>query len=648
MKKIYLALILLFFLASFDVLLNEMIYGRFYYSNPWLELSLYLLLILPIFFFKSNRYSWIYTGVVGFIFSFLVFLNLAMFECSGDVFSFSYFVMAGAAGAVFNWSYMPWKSIAFSFLIDAVATLLFVGMHFFTKSRPDKLQEKVKHPVTISGALTILFLVANITSMCLVQDSSGAGRNPFETINFITQTQKKQSLGEFGLLNYGWSDLLTTVNPGLGGENKTDPENPRHETSTQQGKCENFNVVTIMVETGCNYLVNETLTPNLWALMQDSIDLTNNVSKNKTNMSEFIGITGIGGRQDAIQSGEVVDCFSLPNRLKEKGYTTAFFHDNDKNFYNRGEEILNLGFEKTYFANDLNPEVIESVNRWNGSYPLDSEFVDLTLDQMVPIQEEPFYTFYTTFSMHGPYGFSCPNFSKFQNLGYYARLKEAEEVGLWENVCLDDPLAIQQQIEYLQCATMDFDVALGKIVASLRNKGLYENTIIAVYGDHDSYYKSGKADKMLSSYVYDVEDNDVYLPERYKTVNFIANPTLKKAYCQENGLDEVGPAPYSFITSPYVLVPTLLDVLRMDYDPYNYLGVSIFRTDTKYDNLFYSHELQFFMSEEFVSISDKESGIQYQKEGSSPEDLTLFREKISEIVELIFRFNNAISNGGFH
>ena len=102
MKKIYLALILLFFLASFDILLNEMIYGRFYYSNPWLELSLYLLLILPIFFFKSNRYSWIYTGVVGFIFSFLVFLNLAMFECSGDVFSFSYFVMAGAAGAVFN------------------------------------------------------------------------------------------------------------------------------------------------------------------------------------------------------------------------------------------------------------------------------------------------------------------------------------------------------------------------------------------------------------------------------------------------------------------------------------------------------------------------------------------------------------------
>ena len=248
--------------------------------------------------------------------------------------------------------------------------------------------------------------------MCLVQDSSGAGRNPFETINFITQTQKKQSLGEFGLLNYGWSDLLTTVNPGLGGESKTDPENPRHETSSQQGKCENFNVITIMVETGCSYLVNETLTPNLWALMQDSIDLTNNVSKNKTNMSEFIGITGIGGRQDVIQSGNVVDCFSLPNLLKEKGYTTAFFHDNDKNFYNRGKEISNLGFEKTYFANDLNPEVIESVNHWNGSYPLDSEFVDMTLDQMVPVQEKPFYTFYTTFSMHGPYGFGCPNFSK--------------------------------------------------------------------------------------------------------------------------------------------------------------------------------------------------------------------------------------------
>ena len=293
MKKIYLSLILLFFLASFDVLLNEMIYGRFYYSNPWLELSLYLLLILPIFFFKSNRYSWIYTCVTGLIFSLLVLLNLVMFECSGDVFSFSYFVMAGAAGAVFNWSYMPWRSLLFSFLIDAVAALLLVGTHFLTKSRPDKLQEKVKHPITISGALAVLFLVTNITSMCLVQDYSGAGRNPFETINFITQTQKKQSLGEFGLLNYGWSDFLTTMNPGLGGESKTEPENPRHVTSSQQGTCENFNIITIMVETGCSYLVNETLTPNLWALMQDSIDMTSNVSKNKTNMSEFIGITGV-------------------------------------------------------------------------------------------------------------------------------------------------------------------------------------------------------------------------------------------------------------------------------------------------------------------------------------------------------------------
>lgn len=54
-RKIYLSIILFLFMFAFDILLNEMIYGQFYYAGPFLELSLYILLILPIFFFKSKN-----------------------------------------------------------------------------------------------------------------------------------------------------------------------------------------------------------------------------------------------------------------------------------------------------------------------------------------------------------------------------------------------------------------------------------------------------------------------------------------------------------------------------------------------------------------------------------------------------------------
>ena len=142
--------------------------------------------------------------------------------------------------------------------------------------------------------------------------------------------------------------------------------------------------------------------------------------------------------------------------------------DNDKGFYNREIEMYNLGFDKCYFANDVNPEVIEDIYRWNGSYPLDSEFIELVIDDMIPNKSNtPFYSFYTTFSMHGPYDRNGKNYQKFIDLGYYKKLEEAKENNKWENICSDDSEEIQKQIEYLQCAMMDFDYTLGRIIERL-------------------------------------------------------------------------------------------------------------------------------------------------------------------------------------
>lgn len=322
-------------------------------------------------------------------------------------------------------------------------------------------------------------------------------------------------------------------------------------------------------------------------------------------------------------------------------------HDNNNAFYNRGEEIKNLGFTNSYFANDINPDVIEGIYKWNGSYPLDSDFVDLTLDKLVPVQDEPFFTFYTTFSTHGPYSKRCPNYTKFKNLGYYSKLKEAESEGKWVNICSDDSVTIQNQIEYIQCAMMDFDVALGKIINRLKETNLYDNTVIVLYGDHDSYYKSDNADKMLMSYVCNIEDSDIYLPERYSTINMICNPTLKKAYAENNRLNENEIVSYTDITSPYVIVPTLLDILGIDYITDRYMGVSIFRTQTKYDNLFYSHETQFYMTSDFVTVSQEEDGIKFKADDISNEDQQLFMKKVKEVVILIYNYNIINNNGGF-
>ena len=47
-----------------------------------------------------------------------------------------------------------------------------------------------------------------------------------------------------------------------------------------------------MIETGVDLNINEELTPNLYKLKTEGIDFINNHSKNKTNISEIIGIVG--------------------------------------------------------------------------------------------------------------------------------------------------------------------------------------------------------------------------------------------------------------------------------------------------------------------------------------------------------------------
>lgn len=179
-----------------------MIYGQFYYAGPFLELSLYILLILPIFFFKSNKYSLIYSIVIGVIFSLLVFLNLMMFESTGDIFSFSYLAMIGTTVSVFNSSYIPWKSIIYSLIIYLVTSGLIVTMYFLTKKGSEKIDKKVKHPAIISGIMAAIFLIFNSCTLFFVKDANESGLNPFQTINFITQAQKKESLNKFWSIEF--------------------------------------------------------------------------------------------------------------------------------------------------------------------------------------------------------------------------------------------------------------------------------------------------------------------------------------------------------------------------------------------------------------------------------------------------------------
>ena len=418
--------------------------------------------------------------------------------------------------------------------------------------------------------------------------------------------------------------------------------------ATKGFNVDHYDYIDDAIKKGCSFVIcDRKINKNIPHLVVENInDLFYELCRKFYDLNfdefKFIGITGSGTNITNIMSGSLENKYSIVNVLKKKGYFTQYFHDNDKSFYNRGSEMSNLVFDKSYFANEINPEVIDDINKWNGSYPLDSEFVKLTKDKMIPEKSKtPFYTFFTTFSTHGPYGRNGSNYQKFIDLGYYDKLSQALENGDWENICSDDSLEIQAQVEYLQCAMMDFDCALGLIIDRLKETNQYDNTIIAIYGDHDAYYKSNNCEP-LKEYVYNT--TDFYDSKQYSIITMISNPKITEFYRKNNKLATNQKINIDKFVSPYIIVPTLLDILGYEYNPNHYTGISVFRMKTDFDNIFYSHELGIYLSQDLTAIAQ---GAYKFDNDTTDEYKEKFEESLEILMQKVYYFDIIYKNGGF-
>ena len=393
--------------------------------------------------------------------------------------------------------------------------------------------------------------------------------------------------------------------------------NPIDSINDFTGLLNGYNVVTIMIETGTSCMVNETLTPNLYSMISNGINCENNYFKNKTNVSEYIGIvgnyptSGLGNKKL-----ELVLPFSLPNMLEE--YNTMYFHDvgSTRDIYSRKKLMPVLGFDKSYFHEDLLPDVEEW--HWGGNYPLDSITMDSVLSYMLQDTTQPFYAFYTSLSMHGPY--VNPTNKKLLKSMYYEKLSEAANNNKWENPLKDT--VNEGCIENYMLACMDFDVALGKMINAFKEKNIYENTLFVLYGDHDLYYAG--ADKQQLSFSLK-ETTDINNYKLYDTVLLFSNPKLNLTYKEKKKEDS-----FNKFSTPHLVVPTILDLLGIKYNANIYMMDSIFSNNYSDNEIFYSYELKCYMNEEYLSINGND--IENNNKGELSEE-EMFLYKIRQYME---------------
>lgn len=148
---------------------------------------------------------------------------------------------------------------------------------------------------------------------------------------------------------------------------------------------------------------------------------------------------------------------AAPNILDQKaGYTSAVFHGNAGNFWNRNETYKKLGYD--YFFDSSYYDVTEENSFQYGLH--DKPFFNQSVKYLERLQQ-PFYSKFIAVSNHYPY-------SNFTN----------NEAGF--------PLATtsDETINGYFATANYLDKAVEEFFNYLKSSGLYENSVIVLYGDH--------------------------------------------------------------------------------------------------------------------------------------------------------------------
>ncbi len=645
-RKLLIVLLTFILLVLAEMAVYLIIFQVAYAQTFLLEIGVYILLLIPAILVKSNKISISYTATILGLTLLLFAINISLDYASRDIFTFAYLNQVGEAVMVFDLDYVNWLAVLVFLGFGILYTLGIVSIYKVLVKGNDEVNVRYlpRGAIISLGLLTLALTIESASLKSVVSEYSSneifEDMSGYQIIQYLSRYLKKTSMKKYGVLNYSIASAQGTVQIEKKYDEITEDSIQTPVTDEYFGLLKDYNVIEIMIESGAEYLLNETLTPNLYKLASEGIYFTNNASKNKTNVSEFIGINGSALSNVQYFSGQLP--YSAPNMLKQYGYETAYFHNNYGDFYNRDNEMVILGFDSINFSLDINEER-QWYNNYNGNYPLDSETIDDILEELAPsCLDRPYYSFWTTLSMHGPY-IGQENWQKFIDLGYVDKLHLAEELGLYENPCLDDPENVQAQIEMIMCETMDLDVAVGKLLNHLEETNQMDNTLLVLYGDHDTYFSIG-IDRPLKEYVYNCED-ETY-PDQYQTMLFMYNKNLTKKYKEMNGIKNNEIAYYNDFTSPYVIIPTMFELLGVDYNPDYYTGVSIFQTQTELDNVFYSNELCSLFTDKIYTI-DVSEDFAWCMDDLGKEYSILFQKKITLLLEKIDRIENMYMNSTF-
>ena len=282
---------------------------------------------------------------------------------------------------------------------------------------------------------------------------------------------------------------------------------------------------------------------------------------------------------------------SLPLLLKDKGYQTLAFHNNDRNFFNRAEAYPDLGFDH-FYSQRYFKETIFPVPKDRGLGINDYDFFDSSagLIKEAAQQEKPFFAYLISLTSHTPFNFypqkAVENFAEVDN-------------NLVQNYF--------KSISFL-------DKSLKNFISKLEKAGIMENTLLVIYSDHESEIKTMEYESGRDFTLW----RNVKTP--YHIPLFINHPQLKNTVYEREG-------------TTTDIAPTILDLLGYQKLPKQFVGKSLFLEQE--DPILFLHETPQLLKDGQLFIKEIEELLKVGHLKDQKKEIEIPQKKLEELNEII-------------
>lgn len=463
----YTLVVVLFWLKTYIVYLTKF--------NLGVEGSMqhFLLLFNPIptgmlllgigLFFKGRKSYWI-TIVIDLVLTFWLFANILYYREFSDFLSMSIIKSSGSASdnlgnAIFG-ILLPSDFLAFT------DVLLLIGLVGFKVIKIDVRVIKFRISLIVM-AIASLLIGLNLTMA--QKDRSGLLTRTFDN-NYIVKY--------LGIDTFAVYDAVKTAQTSavMAKANASDlktvqdflAKNKAATNASYHGVLKGKNVFVIHLESFQQFLLNYKsngveVTPNLNKLIADQNTLSfdnfyNQVGQGKTSDAEMMMENSLFG----LPSGSAMSGYGTSNTfeaapaiLGQQGYTNAVLHGGTGSFWNRENTYKSWGYDFFYSLS-----AYENKKGYYLNYGLKDKIFLQQSSKYIEQLPQPFYSKIITVTNHYPYPLDK------------------------ENQTIEKTTTGDKTVDgYVQTAHY-LDQAIGEFITWLKKVGLYNNSMIVLYGDH--------------------------------------------------------------------------------------------------------------------------------------------------------------------